>query len=289
MEFHRHSPCVRVQRQGVAGRLPRHGGPRCGGGFEPLGFLPFTNGVPAGIRCDLWSFQTVEGAATRVCEIILLGYRPCGRGGFEPPTSRLAAGAPTMESREHSPREGCDDEGWRTHCSTSELQAPGGMVDPTGLEPATDGVPPAFVTKHDRPWRRRCARGELPTRGRRRVSGTPRSGGGCTPALHSPWIQPGGRGVPGQRRRSGAPCAAGCPARLRGPMESRRHSSQPRPDARSPGRPAPIRQSTIRSISSTQRSAPDPASAKAAIASNTASEKPPTLRMSARSCACVVA
>lgn len=72
-------------------------------------------------------------------------------------------------------------------------------------------------------------------------------------------------------------------------MESRPHSSRPGPGARFTGRPAPIRQSTIRSISSTQRSAPDPSAAKAAIASNTASEKPPTLRMSARSCACVVA
>ncbi len=102
-------------------------------------------------------------------------------------------------------------------------------------------------------------------------------------------IQPGGcmsgPAVPSERCVSRGSRLA--PERLA--MKSRLHSSRPGPGARSPGRPAPIRQSTIRSISSTQRSAPVPASAKAAIASNTASEKPPTLRMSVRSCACVVA
>jgi hypothetical protein len=207
---------------------------------------------------------------------------------------------------------------------------------PGGSRTRLHGVPPAFVTKHDRPGgrgmpgqpppRRRlrvtavfhCSPDGIPPgppaiphrpagsfghgdervreasfrHGRRRVSGTPRSWGGCTPARHSPW--PGSNredeGGRDNRRRSGAPRQRlpGLPAGSDGVPAAFLPAGTGCPVSRTPG-PDPDGQSTIRSISSTQRSAPDPASAKAAIASNTASEKPPTLRMSARSCACVVA
>lgn len=278
-----------------------------------------------------------------------------------------------MDSRRHSPREaGVTTRGGETIALPSELRAPGGMVDPAGLEPATDGGPPAFVTKQDRPGGRRMPGRPPPKRRLRATAGfhvvpaafppasavphQPAAGpatkvgregpapwGSCWSVRvdsprHSPGRRPAGSGtIPGPWRRGCARAgfrhcgrrrvstrrahlwrmdsrtafAMGPTGRTRGGrdnaaeaaprvrpvarptfkvmMESRPHSSRPGPGARFPGRPAPIRQSTIRSISSIQRSVPVPSAAKAAIASNTASEKPPTLRMSARSCACVVA
>jgi hypothetical protein len=195
MEFHRHSPCVREQRQGMAGSpAPRRTGMRARTRTSRLAPLP--DGIPAGIRCDLWSFQRWVGAATRVCEIIALGYRPCGRGGFEPPTSRLAAGAPTMESRGAFAARGVTTTGSET------------IALPLSYRPPVEWWTRRDSNPQQMEFRRHSSRNTIghgdevvrEASFRHGVGGVfpaRRAQGGCTPTRHSPWIQPGGRGMAG--------------------------------------------------------------------------------------------
>jgi hypothetical protein len=309
-----------VRRQGVARAFPEL--PAFAGADSNRRLLPY------GRRSDQWTpagIRRARSVTTRGGETIA---RPLSDGAGDGNRTRRESNPPAWSSAgiRHKHTIGRGDEGCRDNRRRSGacVRRQGFTVVPTAFPPASGRSPPTGRRPGDEDRERdphlgydagRCdctlhgirRVGVRPDRSfgygdegvRERASGAAAEGvsphaapifGGWTPARHSPWIPTG-------RTRGGRDNAAEAAPRVRPVarptfgvmMEFRPHSSRPGPGARFPGPPAPSRQSTIRSISSTQRSAPDPSAAKAAIASNTASEKPPTLRMSARSCPCVVA
>lgn len=196
MEFHRHSPCVRVQRQGLAGRLPHRGGPRCGGGFEPLGLRRSPMESRPAFAAICGSFQTVvrvrrQGCARRCPELPALRPRRNRTADLPPCGRRSDHGIPQAFAAR-----GVTTRGGETIALPSELRARSEVVDPAGLELATDGIPPAFVTKHDRPGGRRMP-GRPPPRRRLRLT----AGFQCSPDGIPPGFRPFPTDRPPVRRR----------------------------------------------------------------------------------------